>query len=334
MDQMAKLHFLNVKNGDCIIIQHNSKNVTLIDISNGNNDETEIVESSKAKTIFGENIKGNFNCCKYPTNPISYLRDKLNINTIFRFILTHPDMDHLDGLSNLMNNFNVINYWDNGLRRDKPDFQDSGGRYNEDDWDVYEDIISDKIESLTVIKPLDGYSGKYFNISHDGEYGGDGLHILSPNKKLVNQANETLDPNDGSYVILYKSGGGKIIIAGDSHDDTWEHILKNHKEEIQDVKILIAPHHGRDSDREYDFLDEMLPKYTLFGCAPSKDQGYSAWNNRGLDFNTNNQCGNFCLEIESNKIKIFIENKIFAISAGLNLEKTNDLGYYLLKTIT
>jgi len=34
---------------------------------------------------------------------------------------------------------------------------------------------------------------------------------------------------------------------------------------------MIAPHHGRDSDRSYDFLDTVNPQLTLFGCAPSVD---------------------------------------------------------------
>ena len=33
---MAIIHFLNVKNGDCTLIQHSSGRNTLIDISNGN----------------------------------------------------------------------------------------------------------------------------------------------------------------------------------------------------------------------------------------------------------------------------------------------------------
>ncbi|WP_210411466.1 hypothetical protein, partial [Leptospira wolffii] len=159
------------------------------------------------------------------------------------------------------------------------------------------------------------------------------LYIISPNKKLVDQANETEDPNDGSYVLVYRSAGGKIVIAGDSHDETWKYILENHRDDIEDVSVLIAPHHGRDSDREYDFLDIMNPKYTLFGCAPSKDQGYSAWRNRSLDYNTNNQCGNFTLDIQDKYIDIYIENAKFIESSQGDLNKVNENGLYFLKKI-
>ena len=33
---MAKIHFLNVEEGDCSIIQHNNGHVTMIDICCGN----------------------------------------------------------------------------------------------------------------------------------------------------------------------------------------------------------------------------------------------------------------------------------------------------------
>lgn len=48
---------------------------------------------------------------KIPDNPILYLQ-KFSIKNIFRFIVTHPDMDHLDGIKDLFNNFSISNFWD------------------------------------------------------------------------------------------------------------------------------------------------------------------------------------------------------------------------------
>ena len=36
----------------------------------------------------------------------------LNCTFVYRYIQTHPDMDHLDGLRDLINKFNVVNFWD------------------------------------------------------------------------------------------------------------------------------------------------------------------------------------------------------------------------------
>ena len=81
----------------------------------------------------------------------------------------------------------------------------------------------------------------------------------------------------------------------DSHDATWEHILKTHRADVSNVDVLIAPHHGRKSDRDWDFLNIVNPKITLFGNADSQYLAYKAWSNRGLPIITNNQAGNIII---------------------------------------
>jgi repressor LexA len=39
------------------------------------------------------------------------------IAEIFRFILTHPEMDHLDGFDAFMDAFSIHNYWDSSVRK-------------------------------------------------------------------------------------------------------------------------------------------------------------------------------------------------------------------------
>ena len=88
---MGIVHFLNVNEGDCIWIKHPSEHNTIIDISNG----------KSVKNIFeSASLSGNHNQKDHPVNPIEYLKGR-NVSTIFRFILTHPDMDHMDGIKTL-----------------------------------------------------------------------------------------------------------------------------------------------------------------------------------------------------------------------------------------
>ena len=46
---------------------------------------------------------------------------------------------------------------------------------------------------------------------------------------------------------------------------TINHLLEKHQPDISDLDVLIAPHHGRDSDKDFSFLDVMKPKLTLVG---------------------------------------------------------------------
>jgi competence protein ComEC len=157
-----------------------------------------------------------------------------------------------------------------------------------------------------------GAHAKYYNRGETDNEPGDGLHILAPTRQLIRGANSSDDYNDGSYVILYRSAGGRILFAGDSHDDTWEHILREHANDIRDVELLIAPHHGRKSGRSYDFLRVVNPAVTLFGNADSEHLAYDAWYSRRLDFITNNQAG--CVVIDTNAcpMSVYVTNGAYA----------------------
>lgn len=205
---MGTIHFLNVKEGDCIWIEHPSKHNTIIDISNGN-------EVDEEKTVFESSSQsGNHNQKNYPVNPIEYLEDR-NVKDIFRFILTHPDMDHMDGIEELFSKFSVCNFWDTENTKEMEEDAD-WGRYKKEDWQFYQSIRKSKDNPKT-LHMFAGNKGKYYNRNEDGSSGADGIYILAPTKDLVEAANQTGDYNDCSYVILYKTGKGKkIIFAGDS----------------------------------------------------------------------------------------------------------------------
>ena len=96
---MGVIHFLNVNEGDCTWINHPSGHNTVIDVS-----------AAQPINIF-ESLSGNHNQKNHPVNPIEYLQD-FGIETVFRFILTHPDMDHMDGIKEFFDSFDVLNFWD------------------------------------------------------------------------------------------------------------------------------------------------------------------------------------------------------------------------------
>ncbi len=323
---MSSFHFLNVKAGDCTIIRHGSGHWSMIDICYGNSTQAVVKEARDAG--FPTKPRGNFRMCSHPTSPLDYL-SLLGVDSIFRFILTHPDMDHMDGIDALFSKISVNNYWDSGVRKAKPDFK--GSPYKEADWDRYVKVRDGKEEGVTVVSPRAGSRFQYANQNADGESGGDGLYILSPSKGLVDEANKSGDVNDASYVLLYRSMGGKILIPGDAHDKTWEYVLENHEDDVKDCTLMVAPHHGRKTGRSYEFLDVVKPKLTLFGCAGSEHLAYDAWNNRELVYFTNNQVGCVSAEMGGGNMDVYIENKTFAekLRPGRVLT-TNSQGFYLV----
>lgn len=310
---MATIHFLNVLEGDCNIIQHDSGRTTVIDISNGYNDydtaeEIAVKNSQLRKDMYLRrqvpSDKKDYKQKGTPDNPINYLKQK-SIKDIFRFIITHPDMDHLDGIRDFFDEFNISNVWDTNNQKEISNKANSGG-YNMEDWKFYKSLRDGKITPSTRLTYYSGNSNLYFNEDY--------IQILSPTPSILKSCNEKGDWNDSSYVLLYtppKRNGGywKILFAGDSEDLTWEHIVKNHTERVKNIDILFAPHHGRDSSRNFDFLKSLTPTITLFGNASSKHLAYAKYPEIRI---TNNQAGYVILDISMDHIELFVKNFEFA----------------------
>lgn len=335
----AELHFLNVKQGDCNWIKHPNGNNTIIDVCNAKEIQA---EDRLLKSLSGlileqaaVSVGGNFRQKEHPVNPIEYL-NSFNINSVFRFIVTHPDMDHLDGIEAFFRNFNPSNVWDTDNKKEMGSFE--GSPYNEDDWKFYKSIRDGKNTNQTRLTLFSGSKGKYYNENDDGSCCGNGLFILAPTPEILNDAIENDDYNDCSYVILYRPpNGAKVIIAGDSHDGTWEHILENWEDEVKDCDVLLAPHHGRDSKRSYDFLDTLNPKITFFGNAKSEHLAYKAWTDRGLEKFTNNQGNCLIAKFLDTGTQIRCTYKKFAETYceanGYNTSYDSNTKSYYLKTL-
>lgn len=273
---MATVHFLNVKQGDCSIIQHDSGRVSVIDVSNAKPidaytsfvDALVAVKMAEGATV--KRVSGNFNQKAYPVNPIQYLKDH-SIEEVFRYIQTHPDMDHMDGIEYLFETFKPVILWDTDNHKENSLDSWEGSPYNIDDWVFYKKLRDSNPQSDPKrLTNLSGDQGQYWSRNEDGTTGGDAIQILAPTQQLIDTANAKDDDyNDCSYVLLFRAGQDRIVFGGDSHDATWEHILSHWESDVTDIDLLIAPHHGRKSGRSYEFLDTLNPTVTFFGNAPS-----------------------------------------------------------------
>lgn len=335
---MAKVHIINVSPGDCTLIEHNSGRVTGVDICCGNLEvrqkaaELETRATGILSGLFkAGNGGGNYRMCERPSNPINYIRT-YGIGKLWRFVVTHPDMDHMDGLAKLKRDVGFDNFWDSGARRKKPDFNNFF-RYSEADWKIYDDLINHRVNDVTVLKKLAGDRFPYASKDDAEGTKPDALYILAPNNDLLCDPNEEDDINEASYVLQYKSAGGNMILPGDAHDASWDYVMRTNIDLKNNCSFLLAPHHGRHSDRSYDFLDFLRPKLTVLGCSPSKYIDYDQWYRRKLDILTSNQAGNIVLEIGDDYYDVYVENDDFSRDRGGNLLIRNAQGYSFYKRV-
>ena len=319
---MGVVHFLNVGQGDCSIIQHSSGWVSVIDICNGNS--STLYKDNNIRFLVEESC-GNHRQKDYPVNPIEYLKH-LGIHEIWRFILTHPDMDHMSGFAKLFDDFDIYNFWDTENNKSLTSFKSNDDRK---DWLQYQHAR----RGQNILHLYGGDKGQCYNRDEDGTGDGDCLQVLCPTPSLIEQANAIREYNNASYVILYNEGGRKILFSGDAGKDEWDVLLDNYWKELRNIDVLIAPHHGRRTGGNDDFLDILKPKLTLFGNASSKYLDYQSWNDRGLCHFTNNQGGTFVLEHNREAVKVYCTYDVFAKCKNRNSFYDERFNAWYIKSI-
>jgi beta-lactamase superfamily II metal-dependent hydrolase len=189
------IHFLNVGKGNCAILDFPSGDLTMIDIDNSRLDGD------------GE-----------LTDPVAYLKREFPNRSLFRFILTHPDMDHMSGLHELSQTVAIGNFWDTENTKSFPDSDWENSPYDRKDWETYQRLRV-SAENPRCLRLLQGQTS-------DCCWTRDGVKILSPTTKLVRLGNEGDDPeyNHLSYVLRVQHADRTILFGGDATVEAWNEI--------------------------------------------------------------------------------------------------------------
>lgn len=319
---MIRMHFLNVGRGDCTIIEHESGRVTMVDINN-----SEYVGEEKDFNYKNPELSkflAKLNTLRYIkeyniklTDPIEYYKNFVEEKIIFRFILTHPDMDHLSGLYNLIverdnKNLDVLNFWDTNNTEEK---EEPWGIYNKEDWETYQDIRDGKYNFKVLV--LNGASlGKYFN-KDDMDGNGDQIYIWAPDENLDKMAKEKNNTNYYSYVLLINYYHRRIILGGDAvggnknEESAWQYIYDLNSAYSVPMKadILKASHHGLNSGYHQPSVSEISPIYTVISTGKkTKNDASSKYGNYCDNVLSTRYWGNILIEVEQNgDIRVYTE---------------------------
>lgn len=291
-----EVHFLNVDHGDCTIIRHpgdehrQKGRISFVDINDWKDKQPDDEEESIAglsnsieqlsmnasqfsSGYYKAQISEDEYAEKYLDDPLEYFRTDVAAHNqdIWRFICTHPDMDHLSGLDRLCDNETISIFWDTNHEKDLSDRNNWPSKYDRDDWDQYADIRSGDT-AHKYIQPTRGSQKEYWD--------DDNIQILHPSPNFVeklNEENENKDEpkyNDISYVLKLDTRAGAILLPGDAEEAAWEEILDRWGTEIlEDVSVLKAAHHGRKNGFHEEAVEAMDPDYVIasVGVKPPTD---------------------------------------------------------------
>ncbi len=206
------------------------------------------------------------------TSPIDYLNARFARRSIFRYIQTHPDMDHMAGIHRLTEDgIEIVNLWDTKHCIEKDDDALRNANINKDieDWHTYQRLRK-STPNPTVLTLTAGAVGDY--------YTGDGIQIWAPFDHR-HCLNPNADPNALSYVLFIQVGACNIVLGGDATVETWEEIYKQRRGQFPKVHLLKASHHGRKSGYHRESVKAMNPDVTILsvGELKAKDDAESSY---------------------------------------------------------
>jgi beta-lactamase superfamily II metal-dependent hydrolase len=210
---------------------------------------------------------------EYLDDPIEYFNDEFSgLKTkVWRFIATHPDMDHLSGLTRLKNEIGFDVMWDTNHMKELDTDEDWPDEYAKEDWKTYQQI-RDGSTDHTHITPTRNEQKNYWEQ--------DNVQILHPSPAFVSDLNENNgdkenpEYNDISYVLKINHGNQSFLLPGDAETDAWEDIIEKKGLSIfNDVTILKAAHHGREDGFHREAVEAMDPDHVILsvGSKPSTD---------------------------------------------------------------
>lgn len=208
------IHTIDVGQGDSILIQTpNSQNI-LID---GGDENSHYIVSSYLK--------------KHGVKHIDYI------------IATHFDSDHIGGLDNIIDNFNVSNIY-------TPNYQC--------DTTSYQNLINSCLNKDLNLQYLS--AGDFIRIEDNIN-----LSVLSPS--YIQEEN-----NLNSIVFRMDYKDKSFLFTGDAEASNELNIINSYN--LSDIDFLKVGHHGSSSSTSSEFIEELSPDIAVISCGYKNQYGH------------------------------------------------------------
>ena len=171
---------------------------------------------------------------------VTYMKEELNITTIDYVIGTHPHEDHIGGLDDIINNFNIKEVYLPEAMTTTKTFED------------VLDAIANKELSITV--PTIGETFKLGEADFEVIYTGTGEKDL----------------NEASIILRMIFGNKTYLFTGDTTEEVEETILNSNI----DIDVLKVAHHGSKYSSSEEFLNIATPEYAIISAGEGNSYGH------------------------------------------------------------
>ncbi len=171
-------------------------------------------------------------------------------------LVTHPDLDHYGGCTEVLNRFDVKNIVYNGLEK-------KGDQM----WEAFQLAVQNEKANYTEVT-----KEEVWNIASTT------LHILYPDHSLrdnKNIPNSKLEANDNNTSIVFKLAylDKSMLFMGDTETELEKYLIATYDNQL-DVDILKLGHHGSDSSSSQDFIKIVSPHDAIASCGLNNKYGH------------------------------------------------------------
>lgn len=170
---------------------------------------------------------------------VNFLKNELNISKLDYVIGTHPHEDHIGGLDDIINNFEIENVY-------LPDVITTTKTFEE----VLEEIEN---KSLSITVPKIGGT----------------IALGEADFTILHTGTDTKDLNHASIVLKMIFGDYSYLFTGDATAEIEKNIINDNI----DIDVLKVAHHGSLYSTTEEFLSKVTPTYAIISVG--KDNTYN-----------------------------------------------------------
>ena len=251
-----QIHFVDVGQGDSIVISLPDNTTMLIDAYND-------------------------------ANLLDYLKNTLKLTTIDYLLATHSDEDHIGAMDVVFENFEVKKVFRPYIKYNKDNAFSSD--FNQGSIDANSNVYKNFLTLLNEETYVDGSETKpceweFFNynsdfsknIHYNNEVYTFTFDFLTPTVQVEDI--EYGDKNSYSPIIKFSYMGTDVLFTGDAEHDTLDEFLGKYVSESDkqylDVDVLKLGHHGSKTSTTKPFLDLVKPEYAIASCGEGNSYGH------------------------------------------------------------